>query len=226
MGRFGFEDADNYGGNGGHGFFSLKNDKDTARVRFMYRDMQDVSGYAVHQIELDDKKRYVNCIRSYNDPMDKCPFCKAGKAQQAKLFVPIFDIDSETVKIWERGKKFFNQLSGLCTRYPNLVSEIIDVERNGKKGDQGTTYSLYPVESDDTTLEDLPEVPDIIGGLVLDKTADEMEYFLDYGEFPNGDSEPVTRRGRESRVAEDEVPFEEAPRRRGTSARGDRREAF
>lgn len=231
MGRFSYEEADNYGGNGGAGFFSLKNDKDTARVRFMYRDMQDVEGYAVHQAEVNDKKRYVNCLRNYNDPVDKCPFCASGKTQQAKLFIPLYDVESEQVKIWERGKKFFGQLSSLCSRYPNLVSTEIEIERNGKKGDTGTTYSLYPAAPDDTTLEDLPELPVIIGGLVLDKSAEEMEYYLDYGDFPNSDDgeTPVQRRGSRSEArreaVQDDVPFEEEPRRRGVSARRDR-EAF
>ena len=59
-----------------------------------------------------------------------------------------------------------------------------------------TTYEIYEVEQDDTTLNDLPEVPDILGGFVMDKTADDMEYYLEEGEFPpeDKDEEPVRRR--------------------------------
>ena len=74
MARFNTETAEHYGGNGGAGYFSLKNDKDVAQVRFMYNSIDDVEGYAVHQVEIDGKKRYVNCLREYNQPIDTCPF--------------------------------------------------------------------------------------------------------------------------------------------------------
>ena len=40
-------------------FFTLKDDGDVARVRFMYNSMEDVIGYAVHEVEVDGKKRYL-----------------------------------------------------------------------------------------------------------------------------------------------------------------------
>ena len=61
--NFSVLDADNYGGQGGGGYFRLKNDHDTAQVRFLYDSIDDVQGYAVHEIQVGDKKRYVNCLR-------------------------------------------------------------------------------------------------------------------------------------------------------------------
>ena len=55
MGRFGASEVDNYGGSGGSSFFTLKDDGDVARVRFMYNSMEDVVGYAVHEVEIDGK---------------------------------------------------------------------------------------------------------------------------------------------------------------------------
>ena len=195
MARFSYEDADKYGGQGGAGYFSLKNDKDVARVRFMYNDIDDVAGYAVHQVEIDGKKRWVNCLREYNQPIDTCPFCREKMFTSAKLFVPIYNIDEDKVQIWERGKKFIGQISSVCARYPQVVSHIFEIERNGQKGDTSTTYGIYEVDKDDTTLEDLPERRDILGTVVLDKSADDMEFFLDNGYFPpDGDEAPVRRR--------------------------------
>jgi len=191
MARFSYEEAENYGGNGGHGFFSLANDGDVAKVRFMYNKLEDIEGVAVHQIEVNDKKRYVNCLREYGKPVDDCPLCKKGMFVNAKLFIPVYDIESGQVKIWERGKKFFGKMASLCSRYASkedLVSHIFEVERHGKKGDTQTTYEIYDCEKDGTTLEDLPEVPDIVGGLVLDKDKDELQYFVDYGDFPDSDN--------------------------------------
>ena len=188
MARFSYNEADNYGGNGGHGFFSLANDGDVAKVRFMYNKLEDIEGYAVHQIELDGKKRYVNCLREYGKPVDDCPLCKKGLFVNAKLFIPVYDVTEQQVKIWERGKKFFGKMAGLCSRYASkedLVSHVFEVERHGKKNDTQTTYEIFDCEKDNTSLEDLPEVPEIIGGLVLDKDKDELQYFVDYNEFPD-----------------------------------------
>lgn len=184
MARFNANDADKYGEQGGGGFFQLKNDKDVATVRFLYDSIDDVEGLSVHTVQLGDKKRYVNCLREYNDSMDVCPFCRDGKFTTAKLFIPVYDVNTDKLLIWERGKKFFSKMSSLCSRYPNLVSHVFEIERNGMKGDTATTYEIYEVDKDDTTMEDMPEVPDIVGGIVLDKSADDMEYYLQNGDFP------------------------------------------
>ena len=208
------EDMDHYGGQVSAGFFSLKDDKDTARVRFMYSGIEDVQGYAVHEVKIDDKRRLVNCLRDYRQPLDVCPFCREHKAQQVKLMVPLYNIDADKVQIWERGKKFMNKLSSVCSRYSSattpLCAHIFDVERNGKKGDQATTYELYEVENDGTPLADLPEIPDPLGSIILDKSADDMDFYLENGYFPpDGDEDDeVPARRRESRE------YEEAPRRR------------
>lgn len=184
MARFNANEADNYGGQGNGSFFGLKNDKDTAMVRFMYNGMEDVEGFSVHEVEIDGKKRYVNCLREYNEPVDSCPLCAARYKVIAKLFVALYDVDADEVKVWDRGKTFLSKLSSLCARYNPLVATPFEIERNGKKGDTNTTYETYAMETDDMTLEDLPEVPQVMGTIVLDKSFEDMEYFLDYGDFP------------------------------------------
>lgn len=223
MARFNTQDADKYGGQGGAGYFSLKNDKDVARVRFMYNGIDDVEGYAVHQVEIDDKKRWVNCLREYNEPKDKCPFCRENMFTTAKLFVPLYNVDEDKVQVWERGKKFIAKISSICARYPNVVSHVFEIERNGKKGETSTTYEIYEVDKDDTTLEDLPEVNDPLGTLVLDKSADDMEFFLDNGYFPpDGDEAPVRRRS----ARQDDEPDEDRRGSRRTPAASGRRDRF
>ena len=94
----------------------------------------------------------------------------------------------------------FQKMTSLCSRYAtkgNLVNNVFEVERNGKPKDQKTTYEIYQIDTDDTELEDLPELPQILGGLVLDKTAEDMEYYLEEGQFPPTEDEeeaPVRRR--------------------------------
>lgn len=222
MARFNTETADKYGGQGGAGYFSLKNDKDVAQVRFMYNSIDDVEGYAVHEVQIDEKKRYVNCLREYNQPKDVCPFCREGKFTTAKLFIPIYNIDQDRVQVWERGKKFISKISSICARYPDVVSHKFEIERNGRPGETTTTYEIYEVGKDDTTLEDLPEQNDILGTLVLDKSADDMEFYLDNGYFPpDGDDMPVRRRS-----SREEEPEEDRRGSRRTPATSGRRDRF
>ena len=210
MGRFSFDEADNYGNsNSGGSYFNLKNDKDVATVRFLYNSADDIEGYAVHEIEIDGNRRYVNCLRAYNEPVDMCPFCRERMQVKAKLFVPLYNEDAQATQVWERGKKFFSQLSSICSRYGKnpIVSQTFEIERNGKPKDTATVYNIYRTDdpADDKTLDDF-DMPQILGTKVLDKTADEMDYYLDNGSFPEG--APVRRNNRD-----------EAPVRRGTDRR-------
>ena len=232
MGAFGAKDADHYGGSGGAGFFKLENDKDVARVRILYDGVEDITGYAVHRVNTPDSQygRDVNCLRNYNDPIDVCPFCRERIAQQAQLYIPLYNIDDDSIQLWSRGKTWFSKLSSYCSRYPHLVSHIFEIERNGKAGDKKTTYELYEVDKDDTTIEDF-DIPEVIGTVILDKTAEDMEYYLENGEFPpvEEDEMPV-RRGssrENSRDREREEPV--SNRRTGRRTPANRRsnsEAF
>lgn len=205
MPRFSYEDADSYGGQSGKGsFFQLKDDGDTARVHLLGNDMNDFDGYAVHQVEVGGKDRYVNCLRNAGESVEVCPFCAAKKKVIAKVFIPLYNVDAEEVQVWERGKAFFRTLSSYCSRNPKVVNVLTEVERLGKKNDTNTTYNLIKIENTDVKLEDFAdEMPQILGGVVLDKTADDMDYYLDHGKFPDtegNDKEPEYRRRESSSV--------------------------
>lgn len=196
MARFGVGDAEKYGGQGGGGFFRLADDGNTAKVRFLYNGIDDVEGYAVHEVEVDGKKRYVNCLREYGAPKDDCPFCANNQFVTVKYFIPIYNIDEDRTQIWERGKKFGNKISSICARYSNLVTHTFEIERCGKQGDTATTYEIYETGADDTKLEEF-EVPEVLGGTVLDKDAEEMQYYIQHGIFPDegGGEQAIRRRG-------------------------------
>ena len=224
--RFRYDDADKYGSGTGTRFFALKDDKDTAQVRFMYSSVDDIECFAVHQLDVKGeafKKRYVNCLREYRDPLDKCPFCAAKMGTRVKLMVPLYNVDTETVQLWDKGKKFINQLTSLCGRYSSadtpLCAHIFEIERNGKAKDQSTTYSIYEISKDDTILEDLPEFPDVLGSIIEDMSPEDMENYLANGDSSSDEEPPVRRRSsnndydarRESDV--DERPTRRTPRR-------------
>lgn len=234
MARFGAGDADKYGGQGGGGFFSIQNDKEVKQVRFMYETTDDIEGMSVHKVKVTDKNgnekdRYVNCLREYNQPVDDCPFCRERMNTQARLFIPVYNIDEDSVQIWDRGKTMFQTLLSQCTRYSNekthIVNNIFEIERQGKPKDKKTQYGIFQVDKDDTELADLPEAPKILGGFVLDKSADDMEYYLENHEFPPTDDEETDEapiRRRDSRSGSREAS-ERRPERR-TPARSSRRD--
>lgn len=231
MAVFDATQADNYGSAGGAGFFSLKNDKDTALVRFMYNDYDDIEGHSVHEIMVGDKRRYVNCLRAYDEPISECPLCADNRRTIVKLFLLLYDVDDGEVKIWDRGRTFFAKMSSLSDRYNPLVATEFEIERNGKKGDTKTTYEIYAATTDDTTLEDLPEPPQVLGGLVLDKTYDELMFYLNNGYFEEETDVPEARNPRSDRArAQGEEPVsrrrapanEEPVRRRRTPSNQDR----
>jgi len=207
MATFKASEAENYGGRtGGSGFFSIDTNHGTKKIRIMYDSIDDVEGMSVHKVKVNGKDRYVNCLRNYDDPLDKCPFCRDKVTLQARLFIPIYNVTDDEVQVWDRGKQMFQKMSSLCSRFAEeqpLVSTLFDVERVGEPNDKKTTYEFYNVKTDNTTFDDLPELPKVLGGIVLDKTAEDMEEYLRTKEFPSDD--------------EDDSYEEERPRRRSSS---------
>lgn len=221
MAKFNVQNADHYGGQGGAGYFSLKNDRQSAKVAFLLNGIEDVTGYSVHQVEINGKKRYVNCLHEYGQPKDDCPFCAAGKFTMAKYFIPLYNFNEGKVQSWERGKKFGDEIASICAHNPNTVTHGFEIERLGKPGDTQTQYKIYESrEYDDANRTvDQFDVKDPLGSIILDKTADEMEYFLQAGTFPTEDNygtAPTPVRGGygNERQSYNNNTYEERPTRR------------
>lgn len=214
MGRIAIDDVDKYGG-GGNAFFQLKDDGDTENVRIMYETIEDVDAYTLHKIKVGNSERYVSCLReNHDDPLTDCPLCEAKCKTEVRLFIPLYTLSDNTIKFWERGKTFVKKLQNLFKRHKPLCGTVFEIERNGRKGDNQTSYEFYGGESDSTTLEDLPEIPEILGTYVLEKTKDELQAYVDTGKLP-GEEDKKSRD-----VEQDGV------RRRGNSNSTRRRESF
>lgn len=202
MARINPNEADKYQNNLNGEWLSLKNHGDVATVQFMFDVYDDIDSYVCHKIEVDGKERYVDCLRTYDEPLDNCPFCAAGIAAKPVNFILMFQHEDEKVKIWERGKQFLSKLQGLMNRYVPLSSYVFQIERNGKAGDQKTIYEIFPMDAIDPYDLNEIEKPELLGGLILDKTYEEMDIFLDTGSFPPTEEEqqqqayqPAPRRG-------------------------------
>ncbi len=195
MARFKISDVGRYQRGLGGDFFALKGDGDTAFVRFLYNSMEDVVGDAVHQINLDGKQRWVSCLTDPDNPDQTCPLCEAGIKYQIRLFMPLYDVDEEAVKIWERGSSYADELEEMFENCGEpLCSTVIEIQRKGKPGDTNTRYKKFYREQDDLELEDFPEIPKVLGTIILVKTEEEMYYYLENGAFPD-EEEKATPRG-------------------------------
>jgi hypothetical protein len=158
-----------YKGSGKRKFFSLSDDGDTANVRFLNGDENDLNIYVVHKVKIGDNERYVKCTEE-----EDCPLCQAGNYPQLKMFLFLIDRRDNEVKMWERGKTFIPEILGFIQRYGSLNSRDYEIVRHGKAKSQDTKYQLFPL--DKKAEKNLSQMPEICGDnkFILVKTISEM----------------------------------------------------
>ncbi len=146
------------GSSGGAEFFHLADDGDTALVRFLHINEQDLDKYGskvVHEVDINGKTRKVVCL------LDNCPLCEAGVKNRARLFLQLVEydengnmLDDGKVKVWERGKQILPDILDMLNRYAPIYRFTTEIVRHGEKGDTSTQYRLYPQLEDDNTLKE------------------------------------------------------------------------
>ena len=202
MANVNFNDVDNYAQQGSKtGFFSLQNDKDSARVRFMFSSGADLEILTCHELMVGGNRRKVNCLKkSWNSPVDECPLCASGNRPSVKYYLPLYkyEVDPNTgavvggqLLIWERGASFKEEIQALISRFPNLPSHVFDIIRQGAKSDMKTRYNIWPLSDQESAMYPCPpekEVSNItkaLGTIVADRSAEEIQYAMQYGQFPD-----------------------------------------
>ena len=222
----GINDVDNYRSGGDFNFLVLKDDGDIAKVRFYIENEEDLKFYVVHQVEINGKKRYVNCIRTYDQPIDDCPFCAEALKNKdlktmIKMFLPVLDLSDNQVKLFERGKTFKDEIMGHIRRNAPLVNYPCEIERNGAKGDTDTTYKVYPLaqEKDNIMIKDLPEFDDLLGSYIIDMSFEEMQEFMKSGKLPNSDNKEENLPRRTSKASQPEEQKTSSTTQRRTASR-------
>lgn len=201
MGRINPNEMERYESNNSSEWLKLQNDGDVARVQFLYKTYNDLDTFACHRVQVGDKERYVDCKRDYDSPIDDCPFCANGISVKPVMMLSMYDHADGKIKIWERGKTFRKKIEALFNRYPNLSTMVFEIERRGAKGDKKTQYEIFPMP--EVVPVDVSEIerPEFIGSFILDKSVDEMQYYIDHGVFPEeannktNEEEPIRRRG-------------------------------
>lgn len=178
-------------------FFSLKNDGDEAIVRILHDSVDDFDLYAVHDVFVGQKRRKVNCLRDPQDPVEKCPLCEGGEKLYYRMYIHMIQYirnDSGQIVaqpvVWERSASYANTLKNLIDEYGPLTDCIFKIKRSGAAGSKETSYSIMfgnpsIYKSEIYSKENLFEGSfKVLGPIVLNKTAEELVYFMDNGAFP------------------------------------------
>lgn len=216
MARMSFDDAQQFETSGAFDVFTLADDGDSDRVQFLMNSPADVLAYTYHGIEMTSKngrpyERKVGCLcTSKESPEGTCPLCdNVANTATAKVktayFIPMYSHSQKKIVLWERSSKFINtNLGGFFNRmirngttdFRNLVVEVV---RQGRKGDTSTVYQFYPMERDTPVDVSELEIPDAEGSLIASWSKEEMQNYVVTGAIPSTDSnvnQGVQRRDR------------------------------
>ena len=205
-------------GDFGVGFFSLKADGDEAIVRILCDNISDLDILTVHPVTVGNSNfpnRNVNCLRTPREPLEKCPFCNSGEKVRQRVFIKMLQYDAQTREpsavVWDRpAGVFVPRLKSYVDNYGPLSNIMCKIVRHGSGLD--TTYDIIPnINPTVYTLEnyrlDASAFKDfnVVGRMVLDKSAEEMIVYLRTGSFP--DNKVETPRPQNPQNDVDDIPF-------------------
>lgn len=194
------ENSSTFSGNN-VGFFTLKNDGDSAVVRFMYDDIAslEASSVSVHDITVNQKRRKISCLREPEEAFEKCPLCASGNPVKQKFFIRLVQyvlnpttgqIEAQP-KIWERHVSYAFKLRDYLNEYGPLSQVLFKITRKGAAGSTDTDYNIMFLYNPEVYNETNYPIPldafkdhKILGGLVMQKTFDEVSTFVTTKEFP------------------------------------------
>lgn len=185
-------------------YFSLRDDGDSAIVRFNIHSLADITVQSVHNIELNvgEKKIYatVGCLReSFNDPQEKCPLCASGNKMSFKIFVPLISYNEDEngnivteAGVWQQGTRIRQILKSFIDDYGDLSNMLFKITRNGKKGNVNTTYTILPanpnIYKDSIYVKDFSQFdnnPNYIEKFVHNRTFEDLTTYVKTGTMPN-----------------------------------------
>ena len=182
-------------------FFNIKNGEE-AVVRILCDSTADFDIHTVHNVVTPQAQygKRMNCLRSPEEPIDKCPLCAANKPLTQKMYVKIIHYTMgqngtivPVAKVWERSVQDRNfgarALAKNIENYGPLSDIICKIIRSGDK--LNTEYQFIPnlnpqvyppnIYVKDTSLF---EGFSPLGSMITDKTAEEYNVFLTTGQFP------------------------------------------
>lgn len=161
-------------------FLKLVDDGWYATVRFMYGPGETVKAYPIHAVKTNNGQSDIFCLRGLGQPIDSCPLCATGNRVSVVYIVPLYVMSIteimngipntkqiNEVRFFRKGTTFKAVVNSVMRQAQGtpLVNNVFNFARNGKAQDTGTTYTAEFVSRDTTTLQDLPEIPDILNSV-------------------------------------------------------------
>lgn len=177
------------------GYFKLK-PGEKAVVRFNYGSASELEIVTIHEVKVKDRLRTIVCLRSANEPLDNCPFCAGGLPLKARVFVKLLhyvqNADGSITAVPEVAnfpKKYADILMARFNEYGDLRDSLFTITRIGAGVD--TTYDISyanPVKYSEANgyVKDFSDFEnlDLAHHSYSEKTKEEMEEYLQSGEFP------------------------------------------
>lgn len=163
-------------------YFRLINDGDTARIRFMYKSLNEIETFAVHVIDINGKKYTVDCLKDADGQGD-CPFCSNNMPRRIQTYFKIFNEDLKVPQIWTRGIKAASVIeNGLkMSRSKEICQDVYKVTRKGIPGDINTQYQLEFESYDNIELSSLPVAVNLDESnvrFIIKASVEDMNYYL------------------------------------------------
>lgn len=163
------------------GWFTLKDDGDTATVRLLHHGevgteedgspKYDLDVFEVHKMDVDGSGRDHTILCKG----EECELCKSGDKPKLRMFLQLLNLDEKDkekqLQLWERGITDIKQILGLCEEYGDLSERDIKIKRSGAKGSMKTTYQFFPKDKSERAL---PDRQNLVGSLILDLSKDDQ----------------------------------------------------
>lgn len=126
-------------------FFVLPDDGNMADVIFLYHSINDVLIAPAHWVKSGNTSGYFFCCE------DGCPACAKNIRVQDKLFIPLYNITTGKIEVWDRGFRFKDQLiRDVFTAYADPSQYVFRIVRHGQANSVDTTYSITAVNTNST----------------------------------------------------------------------------
>lgn len=160
-------------------FFLLRNDGDSANVIFLYQNINDMLVADTHYIKSDEYSGYVHCCGK------GCPACQKGIRTQTKLFIPLYNVDTEQIEFFDRSMRFEPVMErDVFKNYPNPSELVWKITRHGEAGSVDTYYEIKAIGKNGIgTYHELlakfnAVMPDYYSKVCREYTAQELESLL------------------------------------------------
>ena len=158
--------------------FILQNDNDYADVVFLYQSQDDVLIADAHYIKSATYNGYCHCTGA------GCPACEKHIRIQPKLFIPLYNINTNQIEFWDRTPVILPQITkDVFSSYPNPSEFIFRITRHGESGDRGTRYQIMAIAKNKTPYAELlaqvgAVMPDCYEHIIKDAPASEISGWL------------------------------------------------